>query len=511
MSIPSSRRALHRLLPTLFSMFLCSGSAFAAGPPEESNQLIVRLQSYSPVISEGKAKTASLTSSEERFATIEKALGLQGLVIEQHLGKDLVLLRFVDATASERRAEVAALLRAHPEVQRAEPDGRVYPAFVPSDPGLGSQWHLYEAYGIQAYDAWDLQRGIPGITVAVLDTGILDHQDLDPGRVLPGYDFVDGDADATDPGTFVAANQCESGSLAENSTWHGLHLAGVMAAATDNNVGVAGLNHVSPLLPVRVLGKCGGFYSDIIAGIRWAAGVAVPGVPANPRPAQVINLSFSAPESCDLEIQRAIDDATAAGAIVVAAAGNGNGSDIANVLPAGCDNVIAVAATDRSGAIASYSNLGGQVALGAPGAQIYSLYNTGTTVAGADSYASFSGTSVAAGQVSAAVSLLLSTQPALTLNNVRQILQQTARPYTGGCPSAHGCGAGILDLHAALSLTATTTPGDPVTNQVAGNGGGGGGGCVLVRGAPVEGGVVWLMLGLWLAVLRLHGRHSGRA
>src|SRR5690606_24864221 len=109
--------------------------------------------------------------------------------------------------------------------------------------------------------------------------------------------------------------------------------------------------------------------------------------------------------------------------------------DIANVLPAGCDNVIAVAATDRSGAIADYSNLGSLMALGAPGAQIYALYNNGATVAGADSYASLSGTSVAAAQVSAAVSLLLSTQPALTLNNVRQILQQTARPYTGGCPS----------------------------------------------------------------------------
>lgn len=500
------RRVLRRLLPTLFSVILCGGAAFAAERPEPGSQLILRLQSKPAELGAGKAKTASLPDPEERFAAIEKALGLQDLVIERHLGDDLILLRFADATTSERRAEVTALLRAHPEVDRAEPDGQVYPAFVPNDPGLSSQWYLYEAYGVQAYNAWNLQRGLPGITVAVLDTGILDHQDLAPGRVLPGYDFVDDDADPTDPGTYTVAGDCASGSLA-NSSWHGLHLAGIVAAAADNGVGVAGINHASPLLPVRVLSKCGGLYSDIIAGVRWAAGVAVPGVPANPRPARVINLSFSAPERCAPEIQRAINDATAAGAIVVAAAGNGNGSDISNVLPAGCNNVIAVAATDRSGTLAGYSNLGSQMTLGAPGAQIYSLYNNGATVAGADSYASLSGTSVAAAQVSAAVSLLLSTQPALTLNNVRQIVQQTARPYTGGCPSMQGCGAGILDMHAALSLAATTTPGDPASSQVAG--GGGGGGCVLAPGTPAQNGVAWLLLGLWLALLRLQG-HSGR-
>ena len=505
--MPTSRRVPRRRLLALFGIILCNGAAFANERSEPSSQLIVRLQSKPAEVSAVQARAASVPDPEKRFEAIEEALGLDDLVFERHLGEDLVLLRFADATTPERGAEVTALLRAHPEVRRAEPDGRVYPAFVPNDPGLSAQWYLYEAYGIQAYNAWDLQRGLPGITVAVLDTGILDHQDLDPGRVLPGYDFVDDDADPTDPGTYTAAGDCESGSLAKDSTWHGLHLAGIVAAAADNGVGVAGINHASPLMPVRVLGKCGGLYSDIIAGVRWAAGVAVPGVPANPRPARVINLSFSAPERCGPEIQRAINDAIEAGAIVVAAAGNGNGSDISNVLPAGCDNVIAVAATDRSGVIAGYSNLGSGMALGAPGTQIYALYNNGATVAGADSYASLSGTSVAAAQVSAAVSLLLSTQPALTLTNVRQILQQTARPYTGGCPSVQGCGAGILDMHAALSLAATTTPGDPAGSQVAG--GGGGGGCMLAADAPARNGIAWLLLGLWLALLRLRG-HSGR-
>ncbi|MFA7386742.1 MAG: S8 family serine peptidase [Thiohalobacteraceae bacterium] len=506
MSLPTLRRVLRRQLLALFGIILCNGAAFATERPEPGSQLIVRLQSKPAEVGAGEARAASVREPEERFAAIEKALGLQDLVVERHLGEDVILLRFADATGSERRAEVTALLRAHPEVQRAEPDGRVYPAFVPNDPGLSSQWYLYEAYGIQAYNAWDLQRGLPGITVAVLDTGILDHQDLDPGRVLPGYDFVGGDADPTDPGTYTVAGDCEPGSLAKDSTWHGLHLAGIVAAAADNGVGVAGINHASPLLPVRVLGKCGGLYSDIIAGVRWAAGVAVPGVPSNPRPARVINLSFSAPERCDPEIQRAINDATAAGAIVVAAAGNGNGSDISNVLPAGCDNVIAIAATDRIGTLASYSNVGSQLALGAPGTQIYALYNSGATVAGADSYASLSGTSVAAAQVSAAVSLLLSTQPAFTLNNIRAILQQSARPYTGGCPSVQGCGAGILDLRAALRLAAITTPGDPASNR---DGGGGGGGCVLAPDAPAQNGVAWLLLGLWLVLLRLRS-HSGR-
>jgi len=106
---------------------------------------------------------------------------------------------------------------------------------------------------------------------------------------------------------------------------HGLHLAGVIGATADNGIGVAGINHVSRLLPVRVLGKCGGDFSDIIKAILWSAGLPVSSVPTNPAPAQVINLSFTAAFTCTPAMQDAIDRATAAGAIVVAAAGNSDG------------------------------------------------------------------------------------------------------------------------------------------------------------------------------------------
>ena len=507
-SVP--RRILRLFIPGLVGVVLISGSAVSTARSEAgADQLIVRLQERPGAFPDGQVNAATVAgvSPEARFAAIGQALGVEGLTVERRLDDNLIVLRFTGSADPAQQAKMAELLSSHPDVRHAEPDGRVFPAFVPTDPGLSLQWYLYEAYGIQAYGAWDLQRGSTGIRIALLDTGILEHQDLDPSRVQAGYDFVDDDADPTDPGTFAAADECGLGEPAVDSSWHGLHLAGVTTAATDNNIGVAGINHVSSLVPVRVLGKCGGLYSDIIAGIRWAAGLQVSGVPANPSPARVISLSFSAPQSCTPEVQLAINDATAAGAIVVAAAGNEYGGDVANVLPASCDNVIAVAATDRSGAVAAFSNLGARVALGAPGIQIYSLFNAGATLPGADAYAYSTGTSVATAQVSAAISLLLSAQPALTLGNVRQILQQTAQPYAGGCPSSLGCGAGILDMHAALAMAASATPGDPPAAASPSGTGGGGGGCALSKGAETDAG--WLVLVVLLAGLRMRS-HSGR-
>jgi serine protease len=394
--------------------------------------------------------------------------------------------------------------------------------FVPNDLLRTNQWFHYEAYGVRAYTAWDVERGAAGVVMALLDTGILPHADLDGARVLPGYDFVsdtalsnDGnglDANPTDPGDAVAAGECGVGTPAQNSSWHGLHLAGIMIAESDNNIGVAGLNHASRLLPVRVLGKCGGSYADIIAGILWAAGLPGSGAPGiNPTPARVINLSFAAEQTCTAGIQDAINRAVAAGVVVVAAAGNGNGNTVANVLPAGCDNVIAVAATTRAGDIASFSNVGSRVALSAPGGDavvaangIFSLYNAGLTAAGADDYAYVAGTSVAAAQVTAGVSLLLSAQPALSGGDVRTILRQTAQAFpAGGCPAAN-CGAGILDLAAAVQLAQTFTPSGSGGASAA-SGGGGGGGCTLgVRTSGAGGAydLAWLLVLAGLAFVR---------
>ncbi|MBI5042097.1 MAG: S8 family serine peptidase [Gammaproteobacteria bacterium] len=545
------RRTLHSLI-TLFNstrllritalrvllVGVCAGICALEAPSVSANRsdipaeavvsrLIVRLQDGAQAESE-----AALAA---RFDVILATLNIQDVRFGHGLGTALFTAKLAAPLTLTQATELAGRLNAHPDVIYAEPDGRVRAvAFIPHDPLRASQWHLFEQYGINAYAAWDLQRGAARVVVAILDTGLLAHADIDPARVLNGYDFVsdpiisnDGDGrdpDPTDPGDAVSANECGVGTPAANSTWHGLHLAGVIGATADNGVGVSGINHASRLLPVRVLGKCGGDFSDIIKGIMWSAGLSVSGVPDNPTPAQVINLSFAAASSCTPAVQDAIDRATAAGAIVVAAAGNGNGADVANTLPAGCDNVIAVTATDRAGAIAAYANVGNRVLLGAPGGDavdsILSVFNTGTTAPAGDTYAYVAGTSVAAAQVSAAVSLLLSAQPGLTLADVRLILRQTTQAYAGGCP-ANNCGAGILDLYAAVQAAAVTTPSSG-SGTISSSGGSSGGGCTVRRTAEpdMDTGAVstWvLLLGvLWGWRLRrqvsgqLSGRLSGR-
>lgn len=492
-------------------------SAFASPSSSPVTRLILRLNE------DPTAHPASgqAPATEARLNGILRSLDIEGVVLERSVDASLVVMRLVVPASAQQAAELAHRLESSSEVMYAEPDVWVKPAFTPSDPlaELAKQWFHFETFGIRAYEAWDLQRGAAGVVIALLDTGIRTHEDLDPSRVLPGYDFIsvasisnDGDgrdADPSDPGDAVAVNECGAGEPSEPSSWHGLHMAGTLTATADNSVGGAGLNHVSRLLPVRVLGKCGGNFSDILDAILWSAGLPVSGVPANPTPAKVINMSFAGLGVCNAAVQDAIDRAVAAGSILVAAAGNENGTDIANVLPAGCNNVIAVAATDRSGAVASYSNIGSRVLLSAPGGGggftngIYSTFNTGTTASGADSYTYFTGTSAAAAQVSAAVSLMLSTKSGLTLGDVRQILSQTAQPYTGGCPAGN-CGAGRLDMFAALQLAQTTTPSNPpaAAQTGGGGGGGGGGGCVLQSGViPRVDGAWWLVLlflsGLW--------------
>lgn len=470
---------------------------------------------------------------EARLNGILSSMHITGVALERSVDTSLVVLRFSDSLSADQIAEITDRLNNAAEVLYAVPDGRVRPAYVPNDSltKLTWQWYHYDSYGIRAYDAWDLERGDPGVVIALLDTGIRPHEDLDPARILPGYDFIsdlatanDGngrDSDPTDPGDAQATGECSSDPKAEPSSWHGLQMAGIMIASADNGIGIAGINHFSRLLPVRVLGKCGGSFSDIIDAILWSAGLPVNGVPVNATPAKVINLSFSGLGTCNAAIQDAIDRAVAAGSVVVAAAGNEDGTDVAGVLPAGCNNVITVAATTRAGSVGAYSNVGSRVLLSAPGGdgasgpsenQIYSLDNSGLSAPGADTYAFGYGTSSATAEVSAAVSLLISAHPQLTADEVRQILSQTARPYSGGCPTSVPCGAGILDLYAAVQMAQSTTPSGsaaPTTSSGGGGGGGGGGGCVLQRDEEPDLDGAWLVLLLFLGGLGVW-RHTTR-
>jgi serine protease len=369
--------------------------------------------------------------------------------------------------------DAARELEQSASVASAEPDYVALPAATPNDPYFPLQWHYGSsaAYGLGLPVAWNVTKGSSGVVVAVVDTGYRPHADFG-ARLLTaaGYDMItdparandtDGrDADATDAGDFCADDP-ES-----TSSWHGTHVAGTIGAATNNGVGVAGVDWRAKIVPVRVLGCEGGTFSDIIDGIRYAAGITVGGA-TNPNPADVINLSlggYTGVAGCPAAMQSGIDDATAAGAIVVVAAGN-DGWPAELYSPASCDNVIVVGATTAAGVAAYYSNFGPELDVSAPGGEVYrygfdgpgptgvlSLLNDGETGPGDDSYAYYQGTSMAAPHVAGVVSLMLAMKPDLTLAQVESILAAAAHRFgTGNDCAVLDCGAGIVDAGAALT------------------------------------------------------------
>ena len=402
----------------------------------------------------------------------------------------------------EANALVAELLL-DPAVQKAQVDKRLYPALVPNDTNYADQWHLFEdTAGIRMESAWDQHTGSPGVVIAVLDTGVIPHAELTAARImtLSGYDFIsditksnDGDgrdSDPTDPGDAVVAGECGPGDPAtdQDSSWHGLSVTGVMAATSDNARGIAGIDFAARILPVRVLGKCGGLVSDIIDAIRWAAGLPVSGVPVNNNPARVINLSLAGPGACSSAEQLAINDAVNAGAVVVVAAGN-EGLNVKNYSPASCKNVVTVGAVARDGGITTYMNRGDEIDLVAPGGDefddpqgVLTLWNDGVTTAGNDRFAFIQGTSFTTAQVSAVASLMWAVNGVLDPRTIKAVLGATARDFPDASCNANLCGEGVLDASAALAGAA-----DP--DSVLGGddgGGGGGGGCTLQLARAVD-------------------------
>lgn len=427
--------------------------------------------------------------------------------------------------------ELVRRLSADADVAYAVPDGRKRALMIPNDPlyaagppvnlafqtggPANGQWYLKPPTAelrssINAPAAWDLVPSAGGgVVVAVLDTGVLsDHQDL-IGRVLPGRDLIadlasanDGDGrdnDASDAGDWITSSENQSGPFAncgvENSSWHGTRVAGIIGAATNNGLGMAGIAHGAQILPVRVLGKCGGVDSDIIAGMLWAAGIDQPGLPgANPR-AQVLNMSLGSTGTCSAAYRDAVARVNAAGAVVVAAAGNSAGRAVGE--PANCPGMIAVAGLRHAGSKVGFSDLGPEIAIAAPGGNcvnitpgtpclypIVTTTNLGTTrpLAGGGSFGdSFNisvGTSFATPIVAGVAALVIAAQPSLTPAEVRNVLQATARPFpsTGAdngpddptpvsqctapgstdqlqcyCTSAL-CGAGMVDAQAATAM-----------------------------------------------------------
>ncbi len=352
-------------------------------------------------------------------------------------------------------ATVAALM-ARSDVAYAEPNYILKPFLTPNDPRYPEQWH----YGaIRLPEAWDLETGRDSVRVAVIDSGIFSaHTDLS-GRLLSGYDFVSdasiaGDGDGRDP------DPEDTGS---NSDFHGTHVAGTVGAATNNNTGVAGVAWGVGLVPVRALSSEGGTLADVADALRWAAGLSVAGVPANPNPADIINLSLGGAVSCApaSTMQQAINDVLAAGKMIVVAAGNSN-TEASTFTPAGCSGVITVGATDRSGNRAYYSNYGPRIDLMAPGGDTRSNAANGVlSTVGNGQYGFMQGTSMAAPHVAGVLALMKSRKPSLTPAEALTILKETARPLSASqCnrPTSSDCGAGLMDAKAALDRLAAPAP-----------------------------------------------------
>lgn len=365
-------------------------------------------------------------------------------------------------------------------------------AFTPDDPMYANnQWHFFNpAGGANINNAWDLADGAD-ITVAVIDTGITEHPDLDTSLADAGYDFISdaftsgretddrapggwdtGDWTNTAPWNDPMMGCVAAGDTGEPSSWHGTHVSGTVAELTDNGEGMAGVAYKAKVLPVRALGHCGGFNSDISDAIVWASGGHVDGVPDNTHPAQVINMSLGGAGACSPEgpEARAIADAISRGTTVVVSAGN-SAADVANFTPASCPGVIAVASNGITGKRAFYSNYGQGITLSAPGGGIYaddgssgdvvhdgfvfSAMNDGATVPGEPTYLGNAGTSMASPHVAGIVALVMGATKQAGLPTpspvaIKDILTRSARAFPVAVDRP--IGAGIVDAEAAVKL-----------------------------------------------------------
>ncbi len=428
--------------------------------PDFLDQIIVEFESNTY-----EAQSYAASSTIESTASNAMGMNLKYVRTMATGARVMQLPKMKGGKMSKQRVQALMQeLAASPNVKTVTLDAMKYPMATPNDPQYASMWHYYESTGgLNVPTAWDTTSG-SGVVVSVIDTGITSHPDLN-SNVLPGYDFIssasignDGngrDSDASDTGDATAANECGDGRPARSSSWHGTHVAGTVAAVGNNNTGIVGVAYGAKILPVRALGKCGGRTSDIADAIIWSAGGSVPGVPNNPNPAQVINLSLGGGGACDAASQAAINQAVSLGATVVVAAGNSN-TNASNATPANCQNVVTVAATGRTGARASYSNFGSVVDVAAPGGDqstgtsngVLSTLNSGSQGPAQPSYAYYQGTSMATPHVAGVAALMYAVDSNITPAEVESLLKSTARSFPGTCSS---CGTGIVDATAAVA------------------------------------------------------------
>lgn len=497
-----------------------TGRVSASARVETEARVIVKYKADSSMVQALAAGATTAVSGPQNAQALSTRLGLS-LTDGHAMGPRTQVLKGTGLSSRE----LAAQLSAQSDVEYAVADERkrAY-AVTPNDPlylnaaatqtPASGQWYLQApsttlVAAINAEVAWAVTTGKTSIVVADLDTGVrFDHPDL-TSKLLAGYDFIsdsatanDGggrDSDASDPGDWITTAENASGTFkdcgASGSSWHGTQTAGLIGAATNNAIGMASIGHDIMVMPVRVLGKCGGYDSDIIDAMRWAGGLAVTGMTTNATPARVINMSLGASGTCSAAYQEAVNELVAANVVVVVAAGN-DGLTVGT--PANCTGVVAVAGVRHTGTKVGYSDLGSAVTISAPagncvnstGTCLYPILttsNSGTTtpVSGSTGATYTSGgddaslgTSFSTPLVSGTVALMLSANASLTTSQVISALKSTARtfPSTGAGTGVSACvaptsvaqtsecycttstcGAGLLDAGAAVTAVAATT------------------------------------------------------
>lgn len=467
-----------RLIVTAVALLAAASAVHAqtSGPSRENNGNFSRNRSLDSASTDSiivkwrgaEAKTASATTRNQK-ATAAAGMSMRKL---RSLTSDTDLMQMPQKLSGAALNETIQRLESDPSVEYASPNLRRRTHATTSDPLLTNQWYLLsdQPAATSTTTAWDTTQGSSSIVVAVLDTGVrFEHPDLGRvatgGKLLPGYDFVtnttianDGDgrdADASDPGDWVSATDLQNAIFDDctqsDSSWHGTRVSGLIGAATDNGQGVAGGAWNTLILPVRVLGKCFGTDADIMDAMRWAAGIAVDGVPLNTTPAKIINLSLGGTGTCSSAYQSAVNDVIAKGVLVVASAGNDSGPVNS---PANCSGVLGVAGLRNVGTKVGFSSLGTEIGISAPGGNcvnstvgsrcLYSILvpiDTGDTVPESSDYsgdiidnddvtADYNlGTSFSAPMVAAAAALVEALDSTLTPAKVANLLKESATTF----------------------------------------------------------------------------------
>ncbi len=515
--------------------------SIAVGP--EANRIIIGfratadnavVQTFRP---RAQAQGIKIVRAQTSSADVANLAARVGIVIakSRQITPDMHVIVLNKTLYGAEARTTLVKLRADPAVKFADVDQRRFPLSIPNDPlfaataGATGQWYMQapstttgDLAATDAVSAWAITTGGPGTVIADVDTGVrFDHPDLLRaglgGVLLPGYDFVgqdyntatgaalstylvanDGDGwdpDPSDPGDWISSTDQanplfpSSNCSVVDSSWHGTRVVGIVGAVTNDDVGIAGMNWNSRILPVRALGKCGGYDSDIIAGIEWAAGISISTastpVPDNPYPANIINLSLGGSGSCPTAYQSALSAVTGMGVLVVVSAGNSSGGVEA---PANCSasiaGVIAVAGLRNVGTKVGYSSFGPEVGIAAPagncinssGACLRSIdttTNLGVTTPGENSYTNQTntnlGTSFSAPIVSGIAGLMRAVNGNLSPAQLIARLESSATPFpanTGNipvcpsfdattdecsCPASGECGTGMVNALSAVN------------------------------------------------------------